>query len=148
MRKEALISAMRTSISDVLETMFFMPVDVVTDGVEAGPDHEPGVAVSLTFTGGAEGRFVLEVPLDLAREVSSDFLGMDPDQLGDEDVFGTIKEMVNMLAGNALSLYDPDTVFSLGLPEPADMAALTGDLTRLGIQTLGSHMALVVELKQ
>ena len=54
MEKEVLITAMKTSISEVLETMFFLPLefpDEVNPEQLWGPQKEEPVVGKLTFSG-------------------------------------------------------------------------------------------------
>jgi CheY-specific phosphatase CheX len=39
---------------------------------------------------------------------------------------GTVQEAINMIAGNTFSTLDDTEVFELGIPELADMNAMTG----------------------
>lgn len=155
MDKDALTKAMKDSISEVLETMFFMPVDFMSTGKgKAQPaDKTEPIAVQLHFSGPVSGCIRLTAPKNLAREVSSDFLGIDPDTVVPADMVGTIKEMINMLAGNTLSLYDPKVVFDMGVPEtipggdPLTRNIDEYELIHLEIQTLASCMTMVLGYK-
>ena len=59
MDKETLIKAMKASTSEVLETMFFMPVDFLSGGEEYPERDSDGadVAVWLDFDGPSSGCF-------------------------------------------------------------------------------------------
>lgn len=148
--------AMRASISDVLETMFFTPVDFLctSEGVAEPMGAKRLIAVRLAFSGPAGGYFRLRVPEALAITISADFLGVDPTTLSAEDVSGTVKEMVNMLAGNTLSLYDGRAVFDLKVPEllVAERCLNGVDpgyrLFNVAIDTAESHMVLELALKK
>ncbi|MFO7714233.1 chemotaxis protein CheX [Desulfosarcina sp.] len=156
MDKNLLLEAMKASISEVLETMFFMPVDF-------GPTDEKSaesiatinpVAARLEFSGSEKGCFHLQVPEALARNISADFMGIDPTRLTRDDVTGTVNEMINMLAGNTLSHYDPTVAFDLSVPEkvPAEKQPpeRTGAsaMVRLHIQTLDNRMLLAVTFRE
>lgn len=119
MNKEKLMTAMQTSISEVLETMFFLPVDFLgpSESLCQSLNDETVVAAKLGFYGPASGIFRLKVPENLARRISADFLGINPVEITAEDVAGTVKEMINMLVGNTFSIYDAETVFDLMVPE-------------------------------
>ncbi len=153
MDREALAKAMKASISEVLETMFFMPVDFVTtdDTSVAWEKQSDDIRVRLDFGGPRQGSFRLVVPAGLARQVSADFLGIDPGQASWEEMTGTAKEMINMFVGNTLSRYDPEAVFDLGVPElmPADTPDAGGkaepEWIRLDVQTPESRMAITVD---
>ena len=155
MDKDALTQAMKDSISEVLETMFFMPVDFMCtgNGKDKPADKTEPIAAQLHFSGPVSGCIRLTAPKNLARDISSDFLGIDPDEVAPEDMVGTVKEMINMLAGNTLSLYNPKVVFDMGVPEiisgkdPLNRNIDEYELIRLEIQTLASCMTMVVGYK-
>jgi CheY-specific phosphatase CheX len=119
MDKSALMQAMKASISEVLEQMFFMPIDFLApekDGAE--PESDPASIIArLGFSGSPSGTFVLLVPASLAQSVAADFLGAPARSLSKDQVVGTVLEMVNMLAGSTLSNYDHQALFDLQIPE-------------------------------
>jgi len=119
MDKTTLTTAMTTSISDVLETMFFLPIDF-TDAVkieDLWPTDQAGMlAARLDFKGPLTGHCVLYMPEQLAVDITADFLGQEPASLSDDQSHGTVNEIINMIVGNAFSLLDPQAVFDLGIP--------------------------------
>ena len=148
MDKSAIAEAMKASISEVLEQMFFMPIDFIAPDADRR-DPEPGgesIIAKLDFKGSLAGTFMLRVPWALAQAVSADFLGTARSSLSDKDVTGTVLEMVNMLAGGALSTYDAQTLFDLQIPqsiskEKMDTVIQQGtDEIRIEIQTTESRM--------
>ena len=150
MDKSAMTEAMKTSISEVLGQMFFMPIDFIsTDATRPDPESAgASILAKLGFGGSLHGTFLLEIPESLAQSVSADFLGAAPSDLADYDVAGTVLEMVNMLAGGTLSAYDSHALFDLQIPEHIsthDMRALTEQGTdgiMIRIQTLENRMTL------
>lgn len=115
--------AMTASIFEVLETMFFAPVDGLSpaSGAAAQSIEDP-IVVGLPFRGPFEGCFRLTIPEALARLISADFMGAAINDLSGADVRGTVQEMVNMVAGTALSIYDHNLVFDLQIPRILDAA--------------------------
>jgi len=152
MNKEKLLAAMKTSISDVLEKMFFLPAEVLntSDVNAAAAVDDFSIGVQLHFSGPESGTFLLLVPGKPANRISADFLGIDLLDLTDTEVVGTIKEMLNMLAGNTLSVYDADTVYNLAVPEAvaADSVLCVrhsgGDSARIDIETLEGRMVFAI----
>ncbi len=143
MDKSALTQAMKNSISEVLEQMFFLPIDFMAPakaGVDTEPDPE-SVMVRLDFCGSPSGTFVLLVPAALGQLVSADFLGVAAQSLSSEQVAATVLEMVNMLAGSTLSSYDHQALFDMQIPELIPLNALRAltegisDRIVIGIQT-------------
>ena len=120
MDKEALTAAMKTSISDVLETMFFLPLDVYDT---ASPEElrifetEGIMACKLTFSGPFSGRFVFWAPNESALSLTANFLGMDQSGISKDQITETVKEIINMIAGNTFSIFNPQVVFNLDIPQ-------------------------------
>ena len=156
MDKSAMMEAMKTSISEVLEQMFYMPIDFIAPGADS-PDPETGnasIIAKLGFSGSPSGTFMLQVPATLAQSVSADFLGIAPASLSDHQVTGTVLEMVNMLAGSTLSAYDHHALFNLQIPELSslhDAGALTAaipDRIMLRIQTPESRITFQLVIQE
>ena len=153
MDKSALTQAMKASISEVLEQMFFLPIDFIAPE-KACADPEPATIIAkLDFSGSSGGTFVLQMPAALAQSVAADFLGTTAQGLFREQVAATVLEMVNMLAGSTLSTYDHQALFNLQIPEliSADaLGALTekvADQIVIRIQTPESPMTFQVGLQ-
>jgi CheY-specific phosphatase CheX len=128
--KEALKTAMTTSISEVLETMFFMTiepseVDKWADSVDdvSGVKH---LASRIEFSGPLSGFFVLAIPESILAEMAEMFMGVEPAEVNETHCTGIISEAINMIAGNAFSKLDDQAVFNLGIPQLVDAAAQTG----------------------
>ncbi len=122
---EALKEATKTSISEVLETMFFLPLEVSES--EGGGDlseisKDQLMGAGLKFTGPMAGEVVFLIPIKLARSLTADFLGQENADVGTGDIEETVKELVNMITGKALSLFDDEAIFKLGIPEAAEPA--------------------------
>lgn len=121
MKVTAMKLAMKDSIFKVLEQMFFLPVDVrETPGnadAEAALPSTSLITACLGFNGPSDGLFMLSIPADLAASMAVDFIGVSPKTISSEHVTGTVKEMINMLAGSTLSIYEPDSAFNLQLPK-------------------------------
>ncbi len=114
MEKKALMRAMKNSISEVLETMFFLPVDF-SDTVNA---EEIQMSVTkLDFSGPFSGSFVLFIPEELAVSLTANFLGKDKEKVSQDNVIETSKEVINMIAGSTFANLDDQAVFDLNIPE-------------------------------
>jgi CheY-specific phosphatase CheX len=119
MDKPAMTEAMKASISEVLEQMFFIPVDFIAPDT-ALSESESGkgsITAKLDFSGSPCGSFTIQVPESLAQSVSANFLGIAPQELSYDHVTGTVLEMINMLAGGTLSAYNRSALFDLQIPE-------------------------------
>ena len=100
---------------EVLETMFFTPVQ---GEVEPAPVGREAIVVSLNFSGGQQGRFMVSISKDCAEGIATNFLGIEhraelaPGQT--EQVAG---ELANMVCGAVLSRIQPGGRFDLTHPE-------------------------------
>ena len=152
MNKPAMTKAMMASISEVLEQMFFLPIDMVMadDGQTPKSLNQSTIAASVGFDGHPSGTFRLNIPLELATLITADFLGTAAEQLSQEQITDTVKEMINMLAGNSLSAYDAQSAFDLKIPEliaattAHESPSITDASIDIGIETLDSCMTLIM----
>jgi CheY-specific phosphatase CheX len=116
-------SAMTTSISEVLETMFFMPLEFEEQisleklGLAVTPDL---MTCRLDFKGKLNGFFLLTIPERLLITMAGDFMGEDRSSITREHSVGIIKEVANMVVGNMFAEMDSQSEFNLGIPEIVD----------------------------
>lgn len=154
MNKPAMTKAMKTSISEVLEQMFFLPVDMVTTDNGHLPKslYQHTITAGVGFDGHPSGTFRLHIPMELATLITADFLGTAAEQLTPQQITDTVKEMINMLAGNSLSAYDPQSPFDLQIPELVEEANVhespMSEEISIGIETLDSHMTLHMTVRR
>ena len=121
--KTALKTAMASSISEVLETMFFMFLDFSDNASiekDVMGDGNKVVACKINFEGKYSGNFIFLVPENILLEMTESFMGLDRSEISEEESKGTIKEAINMLAGATLSSFDNSLVFNLSIPEIVD----------------------------
>lgn len=122
MMKE-LKSAMTASISDVLETMFYMPLecdDAVRRNLKELFDQSDLRFCRLDFSGKLSGRFIMMIPESLLVTMAADFMGEDTRTIKRQHSDGIIKEVLNMVAGHMFSNMDSKSEFKLGIPEIVD----------------------------
>jgi len=156
MKNSLLEMAMKNSISDVLETMFFLPLDF-SDTVAAHELWNKGkdqiLAAKLNFDGPLIGDCILYIPEKLARSITADFMGREEEGISDDQVKGTVKEIINMIAGSTFSTYDPEATFNLGIPELVSFNYYFNDLSDTGdrfyfiIDTLDNHLAFQLNIR-
>jgi len=156
MKNNLLEMAMKNSISDVLETMFFLPMDF-SDTVDvhelwnAGEDQI--LAVKLNFDGPLIGDCILCIPEKLAKSITADFMGKEEESVSDDQVIGTVKEIINMIVGNTFSRYDSGEAFNLGIPESISLSYYFNELSDTGdrysfiIDTLENHLAFQLNVR-
>ena len=115
-----LMIAMRTSISEVMETMFFEPIEFSeeTDALAFFDENRENlIVVNVKYQGPFSGDLCCFMPKDLALSLASNFLGEEVSDVSDDQAGEVVKEIVNMTAGGIFSHYDKNAVFQIGIPE-------------------------------
>ena len=113
-------SAMTASISEVLETMFYMPLefedqgDLKKRGILDAPDL---LICKLEFKGTLAGHFILIIPENVLISMARDFMGEDRNSIKRVHTEGIIKEVANMVVGHMFSTLDDTSDFHLGIPQ-------------------------------
>jgi len=147
---------MKNSISDVLETMFFLPVDFdnfVSLDEFWDLDKDKIIAAKLNFDGPFSGYCVLYIPERLSVSITADFMGKEEKDISNEQARRTLMEITNMIAGNAFSLYDLEAVFNLGVPELVGLDNFHKDVTgsensiSIAIDTLQNRLAFQMTVR-
>ncbi|TYT76336.1 chemotaxis protein CheX [Desulfobotulus mexicanus] len=116
--EQNLKKAMQNSISEVLGTMFYMPLEfdqeetLSESRLLALPDIKASI---LCFDGPFSGCLVMLVPGELLALMTADFMGEK--EVSAMEMEETLKEISNMVAGNTFSNYDCHMEFCLGIPE-------------------------------
>ncbi|WP_033397999.1 chemotaxis protein CheX [Desulfobacter curvatus] len=146
--KKVLMTAMTNSISEVMETMFFMPVEIGPETIlnNSGIDLNTALACRLSFTGDICGNIDVISPETLVTELASNFLGESKEDLTWEQQFGTLSEMLNMVCGNALKNVKCESPYKLGLPEKITGSDLDGSAECTLIETMDSNMAMLLSM--
>jgi len=118
------MKAVKASISEVLEKMFFLPLEFAEEKSPAelwpsGSD-EGLIATALAFQGPFSGQYCFFIPKHSAQTLTASFLGEDKKQVTPEQVAETVKEILNMIAGNTFGIFDEKAIFNLGIPQFVD----------------------------
>ena len=146
---KTLTTAMMTSISEVMETMFYMPVEFGEDTVfsQSGMDEsQTNMACRLKFSGDFSGNFILLIPKDLLTEVTENLIGESKEHLEEAHISGTLTELLNMISGNALSKMAPKIPFELGIPKVINDAEIPKTQVPILVETTQSKMAVFITL--
>ena len=111
MTDEELQVALRESVQEVLEKMFFAePLNDESHAIESDV-----LAVHVAFEGDPPGALVLAITDAEAHQVAADFLGDDAGVDSDKTA-EVICELANMICGSILSRVESQTVFRLASP--------------------------------
>lgn len=128
--------ALRDSISDTFSTMFFV-VPESDENILEGAEGKPvggWLEGWIEFSKGAEKvRIWVWSPPELAMELASNILSCDPDEVSEEDLLDSYREMLNMVAGNVLTAVDQNSQWKMGLPNAAKLDG--GDLAGLAAKS-------------
>ena len=146
--KKILMTAMKTSISEVMETMFFLPIEFGQESTLAkcGMDKKNTMACRLVFTGDASGSLILLAPESLVAEMAENFMGESKEHLTSEHLSGTLTEMLNMVCGNALSKADSKVPFEMGIPKMMDTTKISENEMVTIVETTESKMAILLKM--
>jgi CheY-specific phosphatase CheX len=146
---------LKQAISSVLETMFFLPVQITA---ENSPRHNGWLQqqktwhVALRFSGPLNGSFFLLVPAGLAQEITANFLGLDETDVDPSQETDTVKEALNMIGGYVLSQAKDADEYQIGIPEivnadQADLAKMRLESQNtIIIETEEDHLAIGLDL--
>ncbi|MCP4670032.1 MAG: chemotaxis protein CheX [Desulfobacula sp.] len=146
---KTLMTAMMTSISEVMETMFFLPVEFgkETKAInEKMQQYKPDMACQLKFSGDVSGNITLLIPESLLGEMAENFMGTPKEELTSEHISGTLTEILNMVCGNALGKVESKVPFELDIPKMIDESKISDSLLFNIIQTPDAAMALNISL--
>lgn len=144
-----LMTAMKTSISEVMETMFFLPVEFGEKAtiVQYKMNNNKSImAGRLKFTGDVAGTMYILVPRDLIGEMAQDFMGQSSEDLEEDHFSGTLTEMLNMVCGNTLSKIDSKVPYELGIPELMDESDILETQIFTMVETPQSMMAINITM--
>ena len=100
-------------ISEILETMFFAMVEFQDCGRgDRCFDYESEIELQ-----NHEGRIAISLQLSegFARMITAGFLGIEENQVKDEDLRDSVKELVNMIGGGYHARIN-DAAWKLGIP--------------------------------
>lgn len=141
---------LKEAISRVMETMFFLPVQFADGPRTLGEwfSCEANVLEAfIDFQGHRSGRGFLLVPVPGLKGMAANFLGLREAEVSEEQAQDTLKEAVNMMIGQMLSLLDRGGGYALAIPRFAGAADLSQFLEGnrptaiLAFETETSHLA-------
>jgi CheY-specific phosphatase CheX len=109
------------AISHVFETMFFVFLEPYSpDSGDPPPGHwspnEQWLEGRLGFQGTLRGYLRLFLPFPLARDLATNFLGLE-EEASEQQVIDMTKELTNMICGNLFSRYDQVQGYALTIPQ-------------------------------
>ena len=148
---QSLTEQTTASTSEVMETMFFLPVEKnprisIKDSGLCDPEEVRAAGIS--FSGTVSGSIRIFIPESLLCMMAESLMGLNTEDVTSEDTAGTLTEALNMIAGNALRKIDDRFSSHLGLPEPIDPQELQKARNPLIFETIGGRMAIETAIHQ
>ncbi len=142
-----LMTQMMNAISEVMETMFFLPLEPVEgENVNDLLKADDLVLCGIGFKGTFSGSMYLLLRRPTLLEMTENFMGEDQDVLTQEHLEGTLKETLNMIAGNTFSKLDSHSSFALSLPEILEISEWEPPESSLMIETpIGLMAAFAIQ---
>lgn len=153
MPESGLNAALRDSVVDVLETMFF----VRSTGDSRGEASAGDIVARVHFEGEPSGNLTLRMSALAARSVSADFLGEEDWNLAEHQIGEVVCELANMVCGSFLSRVESNATFRLDTPclasidadcEPADVRQPVAHRSRVASHSMeiaGGALRVFVE---
>jgi CheY-specific phosphatase CheX len=107
------------TLLQTLETMAFMFGEAQAVPAATGESRTPlGLLGEMRFDGHRSGRVAILIPRELAGEVATNLLGLDPGEpQSGEQLVDTVKELLNVVCGQLLTALEGDRApFQLSIP--------------------------------
>jgi CheY-specific phosphatase CheX len=135
---------LKEAISKVLERMFFQTV-VISE--ERGPLQEwfsrnqAPVAAKIEIDGDLPGTLYLISSPEALKDLTDNFMGVEGEMVQEEQKQDVLKEALNMIGGQMLSLMDKEGKFHIGLPQflPESKIARSGMKGDFVLVSTGQH---------
>jgi CheY-specific phosphatase CheX len=107
--------ALARSVSEVLESMFFL--EALEDSEKPVFQPSRDISVRLTFDGEPPGVFRMRLARPTADSIAANFLGEDLESLSARQSLDVALELANMICGAVLSRIESRVSFRLSAPE-------------------------------
>ena len=137
------LSALKSAISEVLETMFFTSVEFDQLDESHQSDYYRSTKISL-FSEGKNLNITFCLMESFAKMISANFIGIDEEDVAEEEVEDVMRELTNMIGGNYMGRMALDS-WQLGIPSLGSFEdAPGGQVYSLSFSFMGDHVGLVV----
>jgi CheY-specific phosphatase CheX len=114
-----MLENLKAATFEVLETMFFIFPESLEEATTLF--HGPGLRAWVPVEGPKNFRVGLTLSLDLAREMTANFLGLEKDEVPPEEMEDVVKETANMVTGGFLRKEEVPETFNPKSPEAMRM---------------------------
>jgi len=130
-----------TDLREVVESVWSSMLGLQLVPADHAYDRDPdarNLTGTVQITGEWTGAVMVDLPEKLARDAAAAMFGMEPDDLGEEEVLDALGEVANMIGGNVKGLLDAEC--KLSLPTIAE----GGDF-RVAVPGSSTHTLLVFD---
>ncbi len=140
------------TISEVFETMFFTFLEPMADTPqEFSSQKGEHIEAAIEFTGKIVGTVRMFFPLQLAHDITVNFLGAQSDDVEERQILDTMREALNMSVGSLLGVLDQEGTTKLSIPEANrtssfDPAVLISHPGLCVFKTVAGFLAVVYEV--
>lgn len=104
---------------EVFGMMYFTPVELLPELPPREDWHrdDPYIKTQIGYSGPLRANLCFYFPRPLAISITGGFLGIDEENISDQQLIDTMRESANMIVGNFLGRLDPQGACTLGIPE-------------------------------
>lgn len=113
------------TISQILETMYYCSPDYCGRMTVEGE----AIGAELGFSGPVCGALRIVAQAGLIERLTADFLGLEPSEIGPEQLKATVRELANVACCSAVAEWNPGHDFHFSIPRD-----LSGDELRESMQ--------------
>lgn len=107
-----------TSTSEVLERMAFIDVEIQQPYSAREFVIEKEILGSIAFQGKLDGRLIINCSQQFAREATLNLLGLQENEVTEEQIEDNIKEITNIISGNIFcKINERERIAKLDIPE-------------------------------
>ncbi len=144
--KDQLQQIVFESVSETFEAMIFTTVAPVDSPEPESPDQKM-LRADVDSVNPIKGKMTLQMPPDLALEITKDVLGWMEDRDPEETMIrDALAELINTIAGRIMAKLIPeDESFELGLPGTGGQPALIGTVETYYFMINDQMFSLMVE---
>lgn len=135
---------MRAAIFDVFERMFYVFLEPINDGCS-----DYAMESSIQFRGASKGNVRILVSEELAKIMVQNLLGLEKEEITEQNVEDCVKEAANMVCGNFLGKYDQTKVFDLSMPmflRPPGLLDQERNLCTLSFDSESGRLCVILAL--
>ncbi len=124
--------------SNVFETMLFTFLEPQDGGEKRTPPALPSTVFltgEIGFSGKYSGKLRLTLPLELAKRMASNFMGLEEEEATESQAIDLVNELCNMICGNLSCRLDRALMWKIAIPQTRVVSQLEmeGDMREPGI---------------